>query len=525
MEFPPPRAGPPHDSLTAGNGLAYARSGRSRGKNRFQGGADTCARCLSFPDREPALGLASLCAYLKAADLDCRVFDARFHCWTKYDLVKRVIEYRPHLIGLTAITPEIRDAALIAERLKAEIPAKAVVGGPHVTALPRRTLTEFSGFDYGINGEGERPLLHLAEWLRDNCSKSHDIGGSIGLDKNGIIVYSRPSAKYIDGIIHRERDGVTINARPPMLSPAELDKLPFPDFDDYFGIDHTALKRRDRHCVLAASRGTPNRDAFSVPVLGRELRWRSADNIVREMERAICRWGAHTFRFCDESLVYDAEEPRNLLRLLAEKPLSQPVRWSAAARPGLITDDLVKLARRAGCFRLRLDIGAGDDTILESTGKGIAIGRVRREIKAIRDAGIETELYFTLGHPGESEEQIGGTASLMAELNPDSVGIDVIIPYPGTGIYEMALRGAGGYKGLSDDWPSYAWYGGRVVDVEGLSYKKLVGWKRRMLVGLYLKNRRPLGLLRYLWARRWVWSFLIKRKLGIRLVTKERFTG
>ena len=476
-------------------------------------------------DREPALGLASLCAYLKAGDLDCRVFDARFHSWSPYDLVKRVIGYRPHLIGLTAITPEIRDAARVAERLKAEIRAKVVIGGPHVTALPRRTLTEFPVFDYGINGEGERPLLHLAQWLRDNCRKAHEVGGSIGLDKNGIIVYSRPSAKYIDGIIHHDRDGVTINARPPILSPSELDRLPFPDFDDYYGIDPGALRRQDRYCVLTASRGTPNRDAFSVPVLGRELRWRSADNIVREMERAICRWGAHTFRFCDESLVYDAEEPRSLLRFLAEKPLSHPVRWSAAAHPGLITDDIVKLARRAGCFRLRLDIGAGDNTILESTGKGIAVGRVRHEIRAIKNAGIEAEAYFTLGHPGESEEQIRRTASLVAELNPDSVSIDVIIPYPGTGVYEMALRGAGGYREISDDWSSYAWYGGKIVDVEGLSYEKILGWKRRIILSLYLKNKRPLDLLRYLWVRRSAWSFLIKRKLGIRVVAKERFTG
>ena len=154
-------------------------------------GAYHCCR------REPALGLASLCAYLKAGGLECRIFDARFHAWTAYDLMRKIVEYRPHLVGLTAMTPEIRDAARIAERLKMEISVPAVIGGPHVTALPRRTLTEFAAFDYGINGEGERPVLHLAEWLRDNQRKADHIAGSIGLDRNGIIVYSKPSAKYI----------------------------------------------------------------------------------------------------------------------------------------------------------------------------------------------------------------------------------------------------------------------------------------------------------------------------------------
>jgi anaerobic magnesium-protoporphyrin IX monomethyl ester cyclase len=458
-----------------------------------------------YPGRckEPSLGLACLCAYLKAGGLECKVFDACFHSWTTYDLVKRAREYHPHLIGLTASTSEVGDAARIAGRLKAETSAPVVVGGPHVTALPRRTLAEFPAFDYGINGEGERPLLHLAQLLRDDQGR----------------------AKYIDGIIHRDRDGVTINARPPIMSPAEINGLPFPDFDDYYGIDPGALARRGSCGVLAASRGTPNRDTLSFPVLGREVRWRSADNVAREMERAICRWGAHTFSFCDEYLVYDAEEPRSLLRLLAEKPLSAPARWSAAARPGLIPGDIVKMAKRAGCYRLRLDIGAGDDAVLRAAGRGASLGEIKREVRAIKDAGIEVETYFTLGHPGESEQQIRRTANLVTELNPDSVGINIIIPYPGTAIYEMALRGAGGYKGLSEDWPRYAWYGGKILDVEGLSYKRLAAWRRRVFVELYLRNRRPLDLLRCLWVRKSALGFLIGRKLGIRLVAKERFTG
>jgi anaerobic magnesium-protoporphyrin IX monomethyl ester cyclase len=466
-----------------------------------------------------------LCAYLKAGGFECKIFDADYHSWTSYDLTRRIVEYRPHLVGLTAMTHEIQDAAGVGRRLKSEVRAPVVIGGPHVTALPRRTLSKFRDFDYGINGEGEKPLLGLAGWLRDNHRTVRDIGSSVGLDSNGVIVYTKPSAKYIDGIIHRDRDGVTINARPPTLSPAEIDALPFPDLDDYYGIDPDALKHRGAYCVLAATRGTPNQHPFSLPVLGREVRWRSAENVLREMERAVCRWGAHTFDFCDEALVHNAEEPRNLLGLLAQRHLPGPVRWSAAARAGLCPENLVRLARAAGCFRLRVDIGSGDDAILKATGRRITAERVRQEIGAMKDAGIEVEVFFTLGHPGESEQQIRQTANLVAELNPDSAGINLIVPYPGTGIYEMALRGAGGYKWLSEDWSRYAWYGGRILDIEGLPYRKLAAWRRRAVAGFYLKNGRGLDLLRYLWKRRSALGFVLGRKLGIRLVTKERFTG
>jgi radical SAM superfamily enzyme YgiQ (UPF0313 family) len=475
--------------------------------------------------RQPPLGLASLCAYLKASGLECRVFDAQYNNWTKYELIKRIAGYRPHLVGLTAMTHEIHEAARIGERIKAEIRAPLVVGGPHVTALPRRTLSEFRVFDFGINGEGEKPLLGLAEWLRDGRRDIKEIAGSISLDPNGVLVYSRPSAKYLDGIIHRERDGITINARPPPFSSMEMDGLPFPDFDDYYGIGPEALKPRHARCPVSVSRGTPNRSRFSLPVLGREVRWRSAENVLREMERAVCRWGAHTFDFCDEALVYDGEEPRMLLGLLVEKDFGGPVRWSASARAGLITGDLVKLAKRAGCYRLRMDVGSGDDGILKTSGRQTTVDRLRREVGAIKDSGIEVEAFFTLGHPGETEQQIRRTVDLVTELNPAGIGINLIVPYPGTGIYEMAMRGAGGYEDLSDDWSRYAWYGGKVVGIGGLAYRKLARWRWRAVVGLYLKNRRPVDFLRYLWMRRSALGFVMERKLGIKLVAKERFTG
>ena len=168
---------------------------------------------------------------------------------------------------------------------------------------------------------------------------------------------------------------------------------------------------------------------------------------------------------------------------------------------------------------------AGDDDILEATGKGTTVARVAGEIRAIKNAGIEVEAFFTLGNPGETEQQIRKTTNLVAELNPDFACVDLIIPYPGTGIYEVALRGAGGYKRLSEDWSRYAGYGGKIVEIEGLPYRKLAAWRRRALVGLYLRNRRPLDLLRYLWMRRSAIGLVMGRKLGVRLVAKERFTG
>lgn len=453
--------------------------------------------------RQPALGPAYLSAYLKADGISCKVFDGRYHAWSTYDLIKRVTAYKPHLIGFTVMTHEVKDAARLAQRLKAGLSAPVVVGGPHATALPGRTLREFPVFDFGVNGEGEKPLLGLASRLRDGYS----------------------NLKYIEGITHWDREEVTINARPPALTSRELDTLPFPDFQDYYADDPGALKGSDGCCVIAASRGASNGTLLSLPVVGREIRWRAPDSVLSEMERAVFRWGAHTFEFCDQSIVTEADEPRSILSALAASDLSSRIRWSGYARLGGISRDVLQLARKSGCYLLRLDAGSGDEDILASTGRGFSTETVEADARMIRAEGMELELHFNMGYPGETEESAAKTAHLIAGLNPGSAVINLVVPYPGTGVYEMALRGAGGCRLVSDDWSRYAWYGGETMEVRGLSHGKIAAWRNRALAMLYLRNRRLFDLARYLWLRRSACGFLLLGKLGIRMVARERFTG
>src|SRR5512137_538562 len=94
--------------------------------------------------RRPVLGLSYIAACLEQEGLDCRIFDAVFRGWSEDELVRQVALYRPDMLGVTAMTHEIATAAHIVELLKERLGTiPAVVGGPHVTALPQRTLAQF----------------------------------------------------------------------------------------------------------------------------------------------------------------------------------------------------------------------------------------------------------------------------------------------------------------------------------------------------------------------------------------------
>ena len=100
--------------------------------------------------KHPALGIAYISAVLESNGYDCRIFDACFHSWSEQELANHVRDYKPDVVGLTAMTHEIIQAARIGSILKTAFGVPTIIGGCHVTALPERTLEEFPVFDFGI---------------------------------------------------------------------------------------------------------------------------------------------------------------------------------------------------------------------------------------------------------------------------------------------------------------------------------------------------------------------------------------
>lgn len=450
-----------------------------------------------YHDKRPVLGICYISACLKSSGIDCKIFDAHFHPWPQKETVDRVLEYNPDIIGFTAKTHEIIAAASIGSRLKEKLKVPIIVGGCHVTALPERTLREFSAFDYGVRGEGERTIIQLTEFLQNN-------------------VKGKPSD--IPGLVFRDSDGnVCITAPRDSLASAELDALPYPDFTDYYH-ESQALQGRDQYYPMITSRGCPYSCTFCMQVLGRRIRRRSAENIIGEVEHAISKYGAHTIDFCDDIFLFNNRETRQLLQLMINESLSRRIRWSGLIRANMVTSELIDLAKRAGCFRIGMGVESGDNEILKTSGKGITVEQVRNAVKIIKQSGILVESYFILGHPNETRETIKKTINLATELNTHTIAVGLMIPYPGTKVYEMAKKGEGGYRLLTENWSEYDKYGGEVLEIEGLTSKELGKWQRRAFLYFYVKNFRLLDMIIFFIKYRGI--SLIFNKL-LRHVTKK----
>jgi len=450
--------------------------------------------------KRPVLGIAYISAYLESKGFDCKVFDAYFHSWPEDELLSRVVNYKPDVIGLTAMTHEIVQASRIAFKIKKQMNIPAVIGGCHITALPEKTLEEYPVFDYGIFGEGEFTIFELLQYLNQ---------GSTNLDS-------------VKGLVFRNaEERVCVNEPRPFLSSEELNALPYPAFHQYYDDNPHVLADKDSCYVMFTSRGCPFNCAFCMQVLGRNVRRRSVQNILQEIEYAISHYGAHTFEFADEIFLFDNRYTRELLELMIEKSLPERIRWGALTRANFVTPELIAIAKKAGCFRLEMGVESGDDEILKSIGKKITTEQVKRAVAIIKKAGIHLGTYFILGHPNETKKTLRKTVNLAAELNTDTIAVGIMVPYPGTRIFDMALRGEGGYRLLSRNWSEYDKYGGKSLEIKDLPYEELVKWQRHALINFYLKNFRLLDAFKYFWHRRNALKYFIKKRLA-RLVIQNK---
>ena len=441
---------------------------------------------------QPSLGIVYLCENLQRSGYQVRVFDAYYNGWDEQELIDKVLEYGPDIIGVSAMTHEVSRVAEFAGFMKNKLNVPVVIGGCHVTALPVETLEEFTVFDFGVIGEGEKVVVALVD----------------------AIVSGTNDFSEVDGVVWRNNSEIVQNKAQASLVGADLEDIPVEALSQYYTEGKAALAAKDKYYVIFSSRGCPYSCAFCMHVLGQNVRYRSIDSVIVEMKYAIEHYGAHTFDFADEVFLFNNDRTRQLLQAFIDEGLADKVKWSGLTRANLVTDDLIALAKKAGCFKLEMGVESGDEQILININKKITVDQVRNAVSIIKKYDIDLGTYYILGHPGETRETVIKTVNLAIELNTNTIAVGIMVPYPGTEVYKMACNNEFGYKLLSKDWSKYDKYGGEALSIKDLPYEFLENWQKKALLLLYLKNHRYIDLVGYLWKRRKAIMYFVKQKIS-----------
>ncbi|MCW4010198.1 MAG: cobalamin-dependent protein [Candidatus Bathyarchaeota archaeon] len=413
------------------------------------------------------LGLAYLGAVAEKAGHEVTVIDCQAEKLTVEAFRSRIGKVPADLIGVTATTLLYKSAMqLITIAKQVQPQALTVLGGSHGTFWDENALNEYPSLDVVVRREGEQTIIELLEKMKT--------GGNFN---------------SVAGITFRGKDGKVIRT-PERPFIEDLDALPFPAHNlmPLEGYKHEGKIL----FPLVTSRGCVFWCDFcsTVRMFGRGYRWRSAKNVVDEIQLVHDKYGVDQVTFYDDAFSVDRERVVKICSEIRARRLD--VTWDCGTRVDMVDRELMQTMRDAGCFCVWLGVESGSEAILGAMNKSIQLNQTRLAFKTAHKVGLMTIANTVIGFPGETEQTAWETVRFIKELNPDSVGFYVATPYPGTPMYEKVKQN--GWLRITD-FDKYD-TAEPTFETPWLSMDKLVEIRQKAYQQFYLRPSYVLRMIR-----------------------------
>lgn len=409
----------------------------------------------------PSLGLATLSAYCRQYNIDCKIVDLRLPHRKMDDITTYIEKNKPALVGITAFTDEITSAGKVAKLIKRWLPKTVVVvGGPHASAIPIETLEEFEDFDIAVVGEGEETIVELVNVIRRKATDNF---------------------KDIKGIAIRTNSGIELTPHRELI---DINTIPFPAWDLF------ELKYYNTLLPISTSRGCPYLCYFCNPnYLGKKIRVKNIDKVVDEVECCVKNYGIVKFQFADASLGLLKDSAIQMCDELIRRGLNRKISWDCETRADSLNEQLLKKKKEAGCRWVALGIETGNELILdEVVRKGETKDQMRKAVKLVKKAGIKVRCFFILGHYKETVDTVKETIKFALELNPDALSFGLMVPNPGSEIRKMAEKGVGGLRILHNRWEEYNQFNFGCYELSNLPLSELRRWQSKAYFCFYMRH-------------------------------------
>ena len=418
---------------------------------------------LTHPvDRNPLLvsddlGLGYLATALRGGGSEVKL---ELRSLKKDEFTRELEAFRPEVVGIKTFCTSAPAVNETIKLIRKVLPgARCVIGGPQVNAAPESILSYIDA-DAAFHGDGERSFPAYVNALAS------------GGDPRGI-----------SGFIYRKKGKIHVN-RADLIR--DLDSMGMPAWDlmpPHRG-GQLQLSRYSPTASVITSRGCNGLCTFCSEA-GGALRFRSPELVLRELFLLRDRYKVREIMFQDSNFLAVPGRIETLCDMMLERGLNLP--WSVpyGTRAETLTPDLLKLMKRAGCYRVSIGVETGSPRWQRKLRKNIDLDRLRERIKSCRKSGVEIMANFMYGFPGESRAEQKETVRLALELDVDYVSFYTFAPYPGSLLYDELIDNGVIKAGDFEQFDKFDY----MNDLSESSPRELFWLIRRSLFRFYIRPR------------------------------------
>jgi len=371
--------------------------------------------------RSIPLGLLYIAASLREAGFsDIRIIDSRIHDLTHKVIVRRIKDFAPDVVGISAMSLDSLEVHELAGLVKGINPqSKVVVGGAYATSSPECIIQD-PHIDFVVMGEGERTACNLMDALEN------------GKDVSGI-----------DGLAFKHNGKPIMN--PQKIFIENIDSLPFPawnfiNLEGYFNNKNRHSENptpaSNRIAPLFTSRGCPFGCTYCHNIFGKKVRLRSVQNVIEEIELLIKKHDVGEIEIIDDIFNFDLTRAKQICDEIVKRGIKIKLSFPNGLRVDAMDEELIVKLKQAGTHLIFYAIESASARVQKRIRKNLDLDKVRRIIQYTAQQGIIVGGFFMLGFPEETKDEMLQTIRFARELPFLIADFFYVTPRPNTPLFE-----------------------------------------------------------------------------------------
>jgi len=362
------------------------------------------------------VALDYLAQSLEEKGFKAEVLDLAFSTDAESDIQSALRRMDPVLIGVTVRNLDdsylasqdfcLERTKKIIDCIKSHSRARLVLGGVGFSIAPEAVL-DYCGVDWGICGEGEKPLLMLARQISGK-GDVHNIPGLVF--RAGMGFHRNPERSF-------------------PLKDAALGRRQ--------AVDNLRYLREGGMVGFESKRGCNQGCSYCADPIakGTRVRLRNPELVAEELAN-LYRQGIDHFHTCDSEFNIPENHALEVCRRIVKKGLGDKIRWYAYLSPKPFSKELARWMQKAGCVGIDFGVDHANEDMLKTLGRSHGDEDIISLAGLARAHGFSLLFDLLLGGPGETRKTIAEAIELMKETSPERVGISLGLRlYAGTPLF------------------------------------------------------------------------------------------